>query len=287
MRPAAQLASFVLDAFKVESKPDLALLCREFGLRVKEVDSTGFDGALVCSVGSQKGIIALRRSIREASRKRFTVAHEIGHFVIPYHRRLKNVCESMVVERFGKELGQPEIEANEFAAELLLPNRVVRSRFNLKEPNLVGIGEVAHEFETSLTATTYRYLDLTDLPCAMVWSEANKALWYHTSDAFPFYLPYSELPMSGSIAGRLFARVSVESGPHTVPAELWLDGRDAESVQIMVEDSVRLPSYNAVLSFLWIVKMDAIVAKSRGSDDELLPELDPQDFTLRRKRWPR
>lgn len=286
MTPAAQLAKVVLDTFEIEGKPDLSALCRELGLRIKEVDSTGFDGALVCSIGSQKGIIAIRRSIRELPRKRFTVAHEIGHFVIPYHRRIGNVCESRAVERFGNGLRQSEIEANEFAAELLMPSRVVRSRLSLKEPRLSEIGQVAHEFETSLTATTYRYLDLTDFACAMVWSEINRAVWYHASESFPFRLPCAELPTSASIAGQLFARRSVGSGSHAIAPILWLRSRDAECVQIMIEDSVHMPSYGAVLSLLWIAKMDD-TRNRRSAEDEMVQELDPQEFTLKRKKWPR
>ena len=283
MTLAAELASLLLGTFNIQGKPDLATLCRRLGLRVKEVDSTGFEGALVRSKSAQKGIIAVKRAVRETSRKRFTIAHEVGHFVIPHHRLLGNVCGPQTVDRFDTELVKPELEANEFAAELLLPSKVVRSRFNLKEPSLADIRAVAREFETSLTATTYRYVDLTDLRCAMVWSQRGKAIWYRRSDAFPFHLRLSDLPVRHSIAGRLFAGEAVTEGPRKVSPELWLAVRDAERVNLLVEDSLLLPNYNAVLSLVWIAEMDAGGASSE--DDELLSELDPQEFTLKRKRW--
>jgi len=282
--PATQRASLLLEAFKMEAKQDLRALCRQLGLRVREVDSTGFEGALVRSREAQKGIIAVKRAVRETSRKRFTIAHEIGHFVIPHHRLLANVCESQTVERFDKGLDRPELEANEFAAELLLPNRVVRSRFNFREPSLADIRAVAREFETSLTATTYRYLDLTDLRCAMVWSEAPRVVWYHRSDAFPFYVPLPDLPARQSVAGRLFAGEAVTEGLHQVSPELWLDVRDAERVRLLLEDALFLPYYNAVLSLLWIAEMET--GRAESDQDELLPELDPEEFTLGRKHWP-
>jgi len=282
--PAAQLASLLLETLHVEGKPDLWALCRHLGLRVREVDSTGFEGALVRSREAQKGIIALKRTIREASRKRFTIAHEMGHFLIPHHRLLGNVCEALSLERFDKALETPELEANEFAAELLLPSRVVRSRFNPKDPTLAGIRAVAREFDTSLTATAYRYLDLNDLRCVMVWSEAHRLVWYRRSETFPFYLPTSDLPARQSVAGRLFAGEAVVQGLHKVSPELWLDARDAARVQLLLEDGLFFPNYNAVLSMLWIAEMEAAVAES--DQDDLLPELDPEEFTLRRKRWP-
>jgi hypothetical protein len=280
--PSAHIASLLLDTLHVEGKPDLWALCRHLGLRVREVDSTGFEGALVRSRGAQKGIIALKRTIREASRKRFTIAHEIGHFVIPHHRLLGNVCESL--SRFDKGLAAPELEANEFAAELLLPSRLVRSRFDPKEPTLAGIRAVAREFDTSLTATAYRYLELSDLRCVMVWSEAHRVVWYRRSESFPFYLPASDLPARESLAGRLLAGEAVPGGLHKVSPELWLDTRDAARVHLLLEDALFFPNYNAVLSMLWIAEMEAGGADS--DRDDLLPELDPEEFTLRRKRWP-
>lgn len=93
MTPASQLAVLVSERH-VESVPlDLTLLCKELGLRMREVPAYGFDGALVLSKTAQKGIIAVNASLREKSRKRFTIAHEIGHFVLPYHRLLKTVCD--------------------------------------------------------------------------------------------------------------------------------------------------------------------------------------------------
>ena len=162
MTPAAQLANLLLEHLKIAGKPNLDEVCRGLGLRVREKDLLGFEGTLVRSRTAQKGIIGVKRSIREASRKRFTVAHEIGHFVIPYHKHLEPTCGQAVIDRFNRDLPKPELEANEFATELLLPSKIVRNHFDLQKPSVANISAVATEFETSLTATTWRYLDLTD-----------------------------------------------------------------------------------------------------------------------------
>ena len=75
MTPAAQLGALLYERLNLAGPPNLEDVCRALGLRIKEVDATGFDGALVCSKTAQKGIIALRRNIREPGRKRFTLAH--------------------------------------------------------------------------------------------------------------------------------------------------------------------------------------------------------------------
>ena len=285
MSPAAQLACLVTQRFVKGSPPDLASLCKELGLRIQEVPAKGFDGALVRSKSGQKGIIAVKASIREASRKRFTVAHEIGHFVIPHHRLLKNVCDEKKIDSFDSRLNRPEIEANEFAAELLLPSALLAKRFNLKELSLPEISAVATEFETSLTATVRSFLRLTALPCAMVWSSDNQARWCARSDTFRFFLPLAELPAEGSFAAGLFKGRMVPSDFAAVPAEAWLDRQADESVETLLEHSIYLPNYNSVLTLLWLSKLDT--ESFSREEDGLLNELDSREFTLARRMWPR
>lgn len=250
MTPAAQLANLLRERFEIQGKPDLEALCRNVGLRIRQVSSSGFDGALVCSIGSPKGIIAIRETIRETGRKRFTIAHELGHFVIPYHRHLGNICNPNKVARFGELLKKPELEANEFAAELLMPEKLILGRFGLKDISLATVSSVANEFETSLTAAAIRILELTDVPSALAWSEGNQLIWYRTSSTFPFYLPKAELPTKDSKAGQLFDRKRITPGPSKVQANLWLQDADARGIPFIEEDSLYLPNYEAVLTLL-------------------------------------
>jgi hypothetical protein len=283
--PAANLANYVAEKFVKTAPPDLTALCRDLGLRIREVPAKGFDGALIRSKAGQKGIVAVKASIFEKSRKRFTIAHEISHFIIPHHRDLGNICEDRKIESFDSHLNQAEIEANEFAAELLLPSALLRKRFNLSEFSLPQISAVAADFGTSLTATTRSFLMLTDLPCAMVWSVTNSARWFVRSNSFRFFLPLAELPANGSFAARIFRGESAPAELAPVRADAWLDRQDAERVTTLLEHSISLPNYGAVLTLLWAYTVESVQA---GADeDALLESFDPEDFTLNRRRWPR
>ena len=260
MTPAANLANYVAQKFLNTVPPDLTALCRDLGLRIREVPAQGFDGALIRSKAGQKGIVAVKASIREKSRKRFTIAHEIGHFIIPHHRNLGNICEERKIESFDSHLNGPEIEANEFAAELLLPSALLRKRFNLAEFSLAQISAVAADFGTSLTATTRSFLTLTDLPCAMVWSVNDRARWFARSDSFRFFLPLPELPANGSFAARIFRGESAPAELAPVRPDAWLDRQAAEHLDTLLEHSISLPNYNAVLTLLWAYKMEPLTA---------------------------
>ena len=203
---------------------------------------------------------------------------------MPHHRLLKTVCDEKKIDSFDAKLNRPEIEANEFAAELLLPSTLLSKKFNLQEFSLREISTVASEFETSLTATVRCFLRLTGLPCAMVWSSDNQARWCARSEAFRFYLPLAELPADGSFAARLFKGVVVPADFAVVPAEMWLDRQVAESVGTLLEHSIYLPNYNAVLTLLWANKVSPAAAEEESG---LLAELAPHDFTVGRQNWPR
>jgi Zn-dependent peptidase ImmA (M78 family) len=286
VRPAAELARLLLSEFGISGKPDLDALCGRLGLRVRERGFDGFDGILLRSKTAQKGIIGVNAGIREPSRKRFTVAHEIGHFVIPHHREIPSACENGSIESFSRGLAAPELEANEFAAELLLPGKDVADRFDLDNPALSRISLVANDFETSLSATTWRFLDLTGQPCAMVWSHAGRAVWYRTNDALNLIMPMKSLPSPVSVAGRLFGGESFPDGAgmQDVDADAWFYPSHAERIGTLYEDSIYLQNYDAVFTLLWIVNLQPDSRET--DDDELLVEMEPEDFTLGRKRWP-
>ena len=283
MTAAAALAEMLLEKLEITGKPDLAV-CRQLGLRVREVPSTGFDGTLIRSKSARKGVIGVRESIREQGRKRFTVAHEIGHFVIPHHRLLKNVCGERVIDSYKSTLNKAELEANQFAAEFLLPARAVRTWFD-GEPSWAKISSVAEEFETSLSATARRFMDLTAASVALLWQRAGKVGWFHTSDAFTYFLPLEELPSSTSMAGKLFAGEAGGTDFEPVDPNLWVSRRDAEKVDMLLEHSVSLPNYAAVLTLLWVVKTKR--SAEEEYEEPYLEELDPEGFTLKRKGWPR
>ncbi len=80
----------------------------------------------------------------------------------------------------------------------------------------------------------------------------------------------------------MFAGESVPDDFEPIEPNLWLSKRDAENIEAMREHSVRLPNYGAVITLLWVE--GGTPSSDTGG---LLDELDPDGFTLDRKRWPR
>jgi Zn-dependent peptidase ImmA (M78 family) len=281
VKAVEQLAELLAARLAMSGVPDLPAIAGRIGLRIREVEADGFDGSLVRALDGPKGIIAVNSAIRELTRKRFTIGHEIGHYLIPHHRSLSNVCRSEDIERWHSSITSAEREANEFSAELLLPRRLVAPRLGLKNPSLHTISGVAREFSTSLTATIYRFLELTDLACCMIWSEGARAKWYVRSEAFRLPLPIPDLPSSASWAAKLFAGKAAPDDLAEVRADAWLNRWDTLRVRRVLEHSIPLPSYEAVISFL---EFDLEPDSTSDEDESPLEELDPNRYDSRHRR---
>ena len=284
MNAVQKLAELLLDRLGVNGPPDLFAIATKIGLRIREVEADGFDGTLVRALDAPKGIVAINARIREYTRKRFAIGHEIGHYLIPHHQRLENVCRSNTIERWQSGISTPEREANEFSAELLLPRKLVAPLLGLNNPSLQRIRNVAGQFSTSLTATLYRFIELTDKPCCLVWSEQNRTRWYVPSATFRIPLPVSELPAPHSMAAKLFAGQQAPDEFVEVPQDTWLNRWDAHRVRRVLEHSVALSSYEAVLSFL-----EFELEHENHEDDEsseLLEDLDPNRYDSATRRKP-
>jgi Zn-dependent peptidase ImmA (M78 family) len=99
------------------------------------------------------------------NRQRFSIAHEIGHFLL--HRPTGIHVDKKTYYRNSKSaerLDEIEIEANRFAAELLMPtNLVIREieRYSdLIDSNDDVISVLADSFKVSATAVGFRIQNL-------------------------------------------------------------------------------------------------------------------------------
>ena len=118
---------------------DIADSC--FGLLVRDVaDLSAAPGAPPLGPGqSLSGLLLPSRGeiwvnageAREwPPRRRFTIGHELGHWVMHREHERAVYCRSAVVaERERPKLPFPEEEANAFAAALLMPARLVRQQY--------------------------------------------------------------------------------------------------------------------------------------------------------------
>lgn len=225
-------------------------------------------GALVCHerldkaaarlvVRGSKSVITVSTALRSHGQRRFAVAHELGHLELHRDRNDVNLCLSSDLEEgLGgqRQTAEPEKEASEFASALLMPSELFRRRCERQTPSIALVSQLAADFETSLTATAIRYMSFCSEECAVVWSQSRRIRWYRGTHDFGYHVKVHDDLDPYSIAVDFFEGKSLPRRGTTVDASCWLaPGRYRDDAMI-VEDSIAIPSLDAVLSLLWIDK---------------------------------
>jgi hypothetical protein len=282
LRRAPLFAQALLEKLDVRGVPDVRQIASALGVEVEEADAHTFDGALVRFKRSIEGVIAIRKSIREIGRKNFTIAHELGHLLLPGHDE-STVCHASDVETWDDSLSKQELEANEFAGELLLPSTLIQKVVSQGRPTFEAIDAIATTYATSLTATAYRFIEETSHASALVWSHAGVARWCKRSEEFDQLIRLGEPLDHRTFASNCFDGNATPTRPERVQAEAWLEG-SATSDATVFEETRCMKWYNGALTLLWIAEP---FPESQSADEGPEAALDPHDFTLRRTRWPR
>lgn len=129
----------------------LSELCHYLNATVYEADSDNLDGALLSyqeTDNTKRRIIMVSRDVTY-TRKRFTVAHEIGHIIL-HHTPVNFLRAQGPIYNPAQES-----EANAFASELLLPIQAFRRLMPITRPR-----ELAAIFAVSTESVYWRIKDL-------------------------------------------------------------------------------------------------------------------------------
>jgi Zn-dependent peptidase ImmA (M78 family) len=153
-------SSAPIDVERIASELDLEVVHDNLG--------PGVSGLLVTN--SHGACIVVQES-DAPNRQRFSIAHEIGHYVLRHqftageHVHVdKGNFVSMRGPSASSGENQMEVEANQFAASLLMPSKLVTSRCReLSRGGVVfdqHVTELANEFRVSEQAMTIRLTTL-------------------------------------------------------------------------------------------------------------------------------
>ena len=250
----------------------------ERGAFVRERSLDGSEARLVRK--GNLGIITVNSRIPEEGRKRFAIAHELGHFELHTVSQLILCAEEDMYA--WNENKAHEIEANEFAASILMPKAIFTKHLKSGQPNMEMVKELAVKFRTTLTATASRYVQLSIEPCAVAISKDGIIKWYKKSTSFDFHIKVKEKLSQNTYAFDFYDGVDLPMHPQKAPAHAWLAGDIDDEAEIF-EHSLALRSYGVVLSLLWIHEEVRIAHRRNDNGD---PEFDlTNPFTPDGKRW--
>ena len=153
-----EVADIILREYNKPFPIDVIEIAKSYGLEVLEgnFDRPDVSGMLDMSTGKPRIIVAASDSF---VRKRFSIAHEFGHFVLQHQKRegkQRMVSYRDSVSKMGFDI--EEIEANFFAANLLMPTDEVMKLYHCGYSS----GEMAEYFNVSMSAMLNRIGALTN-----------------------------------------------------------------------------------------------------------------------------
>ena len=163
---------------------DPIAIARDLGFKVmpKPDSAPGVSGMLL-NLGNTFWI-AYATHINSIGFRNFSVAHELGHYYLPGHIDAVFSCGLVHKSHASFASGERyEMEADHFAATLLMPNALFRNALRTAGDGLPAIEKLAEQCCTSLTATAIRYTRCTHDPVAIVLSTGRQIDYCFMSDS--------------------------------------------------------------------------------------------------------
>ncbi len=162
-------------------------------IEIRAFETDGFEGGLITNAEKSEGTILINCS-SGFRRRRFTVGHEMGHYLNPWHKPKTGdrfLCTATDMRRAQSNAGDSalrmEVEANEFSAELLMPRpRFQRDMRRCAGADLDHVIDLHEKYGISKEAAARRYVQLHDEPCAVVFIKDGRVRYPYRNRDFPF-----------------------------------------------------------------------------------------------------
>jgi hypothetical protein len=236
---------------------DLHRICEadDIDLAISAVSNPGYTACLVRPGADLPSGIILAPG-QSPGRRRFSIAHELGHYYIPTHRsRPPGWCGEEDMAALADSGRRYEWEANDFAAELLMPKARFKSDAHSLEPTFDSIFTLADSsmYDVSGTAAALRYVELADEACAVVCARDNTIEWVAKSSSFRYRIPWrnDSLPV-GSLARDVANGEASSASAQTIDPYVWLEVEQRSAPELL-ESTLAIPSQRQVLSLIWVV----------------------------------
>jgi Zn-dependent peptidase ImmA (M78 family) len=163
------------------------------------VASENIEGILLSDKDKSRGVIFFNDK-RPVGRQRFSIGHELGHFLIPSHSASVRECSSADLLQYDC---REESEANDFAKKLLLPEHLLSHEIKDKVLDISLINQQSALFKMSFEATANTVVSLSSEAVAIVYIKDRTVRYNWRNFKFKFKLKVNKndsLPSSYSIA---------------------------------------------------------------------------------------
>lgn len=247
-----QYAQDIISSFNLTPPIDLNKICEVLDIKVNYENLVVMEALLIVAPGKRNIIIDNSRNMY-IRRERFTIAHEIGHYIIPWHENLQQ-CDKIV--DFKSE-DTVECEANDFASELLVPKTYLLEDIRDKKVTLSLIKDLAEKYNVSLVVMARRILAYSDSESVALiyYPNGNKYIQMKSSS---FSKEIKDGRITKSSAHKLLTSYNTSAEvKDVIESSIWFEN-DGESYSI-VEESMFQSNLGRVFTLLRVADEDDIL----------------------------
>lgn len=159
---------------------------------IEPLTTDGFLGGLLTTGARKNGIILVKEGLG-AGRRRFTIAHELGHFLITTHKPTVEgqfLCDKSAFASWNPKEQRAalrmEAEANRFAAALLMPPTHVRKLIDQeKYASLSAVLQLADKCEVSKEAASRCFVEYCAENVAILITKNGHLIRSYRGRSFP------------------------------------------------------------------------------------------------------
>lgn len=226
-------------------------------VEVRECPMDGCEGVLLTDRTRKSGSILVNNR-RGSQAARFSIAHELGHFLLERH--VLGLADGMVCtvsdlreSRTMRQHNKQEVEANEFAIGLLVPGSAAATTLNA-EPEIDAAVQMQKRFDISLEAAIRCLVERHDEPLAAVWAKDGVIRYVVRGPRFPWitWKAGQRLPVLSRTPRYLAAGRSGVSVMAEVAPAAWTQGDIPE-----LFEQVRIGKDGHSLTLLWATLSEA------------------------------
>jgi Zn-dependent peptidase ImmA (M78 family) len=279
-RAQLQAEQFLRDEGITSLPVDVMEIAERRGILVQGKPDTapGVSGMLVRS-GDEFGILYATH-IKSLGFQRFSIAHELAHYLLEGH--IDHVLPkggTHISEAEFTSVDPFELEADHFAAGLLMPSALFQAELRKLDDGLAAIEALAEKCITSLTATAIRYSGLTRAATAVIVTRGEHVDYCRLSDSIKTLKGLQWLKKGSSVpaeteTSRLNSMpdriAAADRSSAEIDLRLWLGG---ERRIMVLEEVIGLGNYGRTLTVLTCPGIeDAAYGYDDDDDEERLIE---------------
>ena len=240
-------------------------LCRQLDIvEIRPLTTKGFEGGLLTDADKNSGIV-FYNDASPYKRRRFTIAHELCHFLMPSHvpgRDGQFLCsqdDMFLLSRDEQDRRRRmEVEANRFASLILLPAPHFRVDVaKTKDPDLRQVSALSEKYKVSKEAVSRAYVTYRSEPVAIVVAQNGRVLRYYKDERrFPFLsASYGSPVPHRSLLLRRKHEIGATSELDEVDAGVWLDVQRGVAAPALYEQ-IHAQQHGYALVMLFIEEAD-------------------------------